>query len=152
VGGSLVVALAAVPSAECSVTQRIASERYLRATSTTMLAAPIIIRIGEPVMARGGFHGLDPIVTPDKLAAMAAAREVRFVMVGDLSAVSWRLGADTARRPIAAWVRANGAHVDPALWRAVGGRRGGMQLYDLRPGDDYRVGSVPPTADGGEIE
>jgi hypothetical protein len=45
------------------------SERYLLATSTTMLAAPIIIRTREPVMARNGFPSLDPIATPDKLAA-----------------------------------------------------------------------------------
>src|SRR6267142_1105378 len=45
-------------------------ERYLLATSTTMLAAPIIVRTGEPVMARGGFHGLDPILTPAGLARL----------------------------------------------------------------------------------
>src|SRR5262249_4717069 len=34
-------------------------ERYLIATSSARLAAPIIIETGDPVMARGGFHGLD---------------------------------------------------------------------------------------------
>jgi 4-amino-4-deoxy-L-arabinose transferase-like glycosyltransferase len=108
-------------------------ERYLLATSTAILAAPIIIQTGEPVMARGGFHGLDPILTPEKLAALVAAREVRFVMLGDLSAVSRRLGAEQAGRPIAEWVRANGRPVDPALWRADGRRADGLSLYDLRP-------------------
>jgi 4-amino-4-deoxy-L-arabinose transferase-like glycosyltransferase len=129
-----------------------ADERYLLSTSTTMLAAPIIIQTGEPVMARGGFHGLDPIVTPDKLAAMVAARQVRFVMLGDLSPVSRRLGAETAGRPIADWVHANGTPVDAVLWRAVGGRRGGMQLYDLRPGGEYVLGSTPVISGGAEIE
>ena len=59
-------------------------ERYLLSTSTTSLAAPIIIRSGEAVMARGGLHGLDPILTPAKLADMVTARQVRFVMLGDL--------------------------------------------------------------------
>jgi len=44
-----------------------AGERYLLATSTTRLAAPIIVGSGEAVMAMGGFHGLNPILTPDKL-------------------------------------------------------------------------------------
>ena len=129
-----------------------ADERYLLSTSTTTLAAPIIIQTGEPVMARGGFHGLDPIVTPDKLAAMVAARQLRFVMLGDLSPISRRLGAETAGRPIVDWVHANGTPVDAALWRAVGGRRGGMQLYDLRPGGEYVLGSTPVISGGAEIE
>jgi 4-amino-4-deoxy-L-arabinose transferase-like glycosyltransferase len=123
-------------------------ERYLLAASTTMLAAPIIIQTGEPVMARGGFHGLDPILTPDKLATLVATRQVRFVMLGDLSFVSRRLGAETAGRPIADWVRANGAPVDPALWRAVEDRRGRMQLYDLRPNGGYRGGATAAASGG----
>jgi 4-amino-4-deoxy-L-arabinose transferase-like glycosyltransferase len=108
-------------------------ERYLLATSTTMLAAPIIIRTGQPVMARGGFHGLDPILTPERLAALAASGQVRFVMLGDLSLVSRRLGAEAAQEPIAQWVRSNGRLVDAALWRPPGSRRTAMRLYDLRP-------------------
>jgi len=119
-------------------------ERYLLATSTTMLAAPIIIQTGQPVMARGGFHGLDPILTPEKLSDMAAARLVRFVMLGDLSLVSRRLGAEVAQEPIAQWVRSNGTLVDPALWRPPGSRRTAMRLYDLRPD----AALVPGLADG----
>jgi 4-amino-4-deoxy-L-arabinose transferase-like glycosyltransferase len=119
-------------------------ERYLLATSTTMLAAPIIIQTGQPVMARGGFHGLDPILTPEKLSEMAAAKQVRFVMLGDLSLVSRRLGAEVAQEPIAQWVRSNGKLVDPALWRPSGSRRTAMRLYDLRPD----AALVPGLADG----
>ncbi len=127
-------------------------ERYLLTSSTTMLAAPIIIRTGQPVMARGGFHGLDPILTPASLAALVAAGQVRFAMLGDLSGVSRRLGAENAGRPIAEWVRAHGVPVDPALWRAVGGRRGGMQLYDLRPAGEYRAALETPAANGTEVD
>jgi hypothetical protein len=61
-------------------------------------------------------------------------------MVGDAALISPRLGADAAARPIADWVHEKGQLVDPALWRAgaLGGRRSGMRLYDLRP--------TPPTA------
>lgn len=107
-------------------------ERYLLATSTTMLAAPLIIHTGEPVMARGGFHGLDPIVTPEKLARMVEANELRFVMLNDLSLVSRRLGAAIAAQPIADWVRAHGTPVESNLWRSI--ERSPMTLYDLRPG------------------
>jgi hypothetical protein len=106
-------------------------ERFLLATSSTMLAASVIVRTGQPVMARGGFHGLDPILTPGRLGEMVAARQVRFVTLGDLSPVSRRLGAEAAQWPIADWVRAHGRLVDPALWR--GGVARGIQLYDLRP-------------------
>ena len=110
-------------------------ERYLLATTTTRLAAPIIIGSGRSVMAMGGFHGLDPILTPEKLAGMVDAGQIRFVMVGDGPFISRRLGADVAAKPITDWVQERGQLVDPALWRssALGGRRSGMRLYDLRP-------------------
>jgi 4-amino-4-deoxy-L-arabinose transferase-like glycosyltransferase len=63
-------------------------ERYLLATSSATLAAPLIIETGEPVMAIGGFHGLDTILTPARLALLVETRKVRFVMRGDLSPTS----------------------------------------------------------------
>lgn len=86
-------------------------------------------------MARGGFLGLDPILTPDKLATFVDAGQVRFAMLGDLSLVSRWMGADAAARPVAEWIRANGKPVDSALWRAPD-RPTRMTLYDLRPGKD----------------
>jgi 4-amino-4-deoxy-L-arabinose transferase-like glycosyltransferase len=106
-------------------------ERYLLSTSSAALAAPIIVQTGEPVMARGGFHGLDPILTADTLAKMVESGQLRFAMLNDLSLVSRRLGGEIAGQPIADWVRAHGRPVDPSLWR--GSRRGAMSLYDLRP-------------------
>ena len=123
-------------------------ERYLLGTSNTLLAAPIIIETGEAVLARGGFHGLDPVLTPETLAHMVEANQLRFVMIGDLSTIRRRLGAEAAGRPIADWVRAHGTLVDPALWRSrslEAGWRGPMsrmQLYDLRP----EAGVVPAPA------
>ena len=137
-------------------------ERYLLATSSAQLAAPIIIETGEAVMAMGGFLGTDPILSPKKLARMVEDRQVRFVMVGDFSTIGRGPGIEAAGRPIADWVRANGKLVDPALWRSIvpeaaatdpnqasvpadpnaprrpfgrgfGGRLNNSQLYDLRP-------------------
>jgi 4-amino-4-deoxy-L-arabinose transferase-like glycosyltransferase len=114
-------------------------ERFLLATSSVRLAAPIIIETGEPVMARGGYHGLDPILTPEELARLVDTKQVRFAMLGDLSAPSRRLGGEAAGQPVADWVRAHGRTVDPALWRPesasrrLAARLAGLQLYDLRP-------------------
>ena len=88
-------------------------------------------------MAMGGFHGLDPILTPSSVAHLVETNQLRYVMLGDLSVVSRRLGGEVALRPVADWVRANGTLVDPALWRPQGrrlaGRASELQLYDLRP-------------------
>lgn len=89
--------------------------------------------------SRENSHGLDPILTPEKLARMVEAREVRFVMLGDLSLVSRRMGGLAAGRPIADWVRANGTLVDPALWRAS---------VPAAPADEQRRAR----RDGGEVE
>jgi hypothetical protein len=58
------------------------------------------------------------------------------VMLGDLSFVSRRLGAEVAGEPITDWIRSNGQPVDPTLWRRSepGGPLNLMRLYDLRPG------------------
>jgi 4-amino-4-deoxy-L-arabinose transferase-like glycosyltransferase len=108
-------------------------ERHLLSTSTTRLAAPIIISTGESVMARGGFHGLDPILSTEKLARMIETNQVRFVMLGDLSVISRMLGAEAAGRPIDEWVQANGKLVDSNLWRSSGREKSSARLYDLRP-------------------
>ncbi len=124
------------------------NERYLLGTSTTRVAAPIIIETGLPVMAMGGFHGLDPILTPDKLARLVESNEIRFVMQGDLSLIDRRMGAADAGRAVSDWIRAHGTPVDPILWRedlstrheagvSSGWRATGpvrvLQLYDLNP-------------------
>ncbi len=87
-------------------------------------------------MAMGGFHGLDPILTLEGLARLVAAGEVRFVMLGELSAASRFMGAESVGRPLADWVRAHGKPVDAARWGGSvpdGGGGARRQLYDLKP-------------------
>jgi 4-amino-4-deoxy-L-arabinose transferase-like glycosyltransferase len=122
-------------------------ERFLLATPSAQLASPLIIATGEPVMAMGGFHGLDPILTPERLARLVEAGQVRFVMLGELSITSRYMGAEAAGRPLADWVRANGKPVETARWGGpvTGfGRGAPRQLYDLRP----EVGLVPASEGG----
>jgi len=107
-------------------------ERYLLATTSTHLAAPIIIAWGEPVMARGGFHGVDPAMPLERFVDLVRQRQLRFAMVGDLSLVSRRMARNVAGNPVTDWIREHGRPVDPALWRDAR-LPYGSALYDLLP-------------------
>lgn len=51
---------------------------YLVATLNALTAAPIILESGKPVMALGGFSGIDQILTTNQLANLVANGEVRY--------------------------------------------------------------------------
>ena len=121
---------------------------YLLATQTAPVAAPLILGTGAPVMAVGGYTGTDPIMTPDGLAALVVAGELRFFLLreggrGGRGGGAGGLGSGTAAAPgrlIADWVKAHGRLVDRALWApddtpsAEASRpQGQYLLYDLRP-------------------
>ena len=112
-------------------------ERYLLATLNSRLAAPVIIDTGLPVMAIGGFMGADPILTPEQFAVLSANSAVRFVLLG--GDFARRAGGESPQRAIVDWVKANGALVDPTLWRSTRGRTdrpervAPPELYDLHP-------------------
>jgi hypothetical protein len=76
---------------------------------------------------------------------MVGAKQVRFVMIGDVAIVSRRMGARTAGKRVVRWVRSNGKLVDPALWRTIL-TTDSMQLYDLRP----EAGLVPTSSTTGQ--
>lgn len=98
------------------------SARFLAATPTALLAAPLIIRTGEPVLPFGGYLGNDPIMSVEDFAARVERGEVRYVLLG------------TARRPadFEAWVIARGTPVDSSLWRSLPPEpRRLLTLYDL---------------------
>jgi 4-amino-4-deoxy-L-arabinose transferase-like glycosyltransferase len=97
--------------------------RFLAAAPNTRLAAPIIIATGEPVMATGGYLGIDPILTVEAFRQMVERGEVRFVLVG-------RRRNDA----IAAWAIANGRPVDDSKWRSfVPDWSRPLAVIDLRP-------------------
>lgn len=98
--------------------------RFLVATPTAVLAAPIIVRTGLPVLAAGGFSGADPILTTEVLASMVAHGAFRYALVNNR----------VRQGPFARWVRSNGTVVDPALWRSVEPEAWrSISLYDLAP-------------------
>ena len=108
-------------------------ERYFLATTNALLASPVIVETGEPVMAIGGWGGGDPILTVDRFAALVAERQVRFVLVpgppgrdgGAQTGPGWGPAGGLAgglaggrNAELFRWVTEHGRRVDPALWRA----------------------------------
>jgi 4-amino-4-deoxy-L-arabinose transferase-like glycosyltransferase len=97
---------------------------FLLATPNALLAAPVIIQTGQPVMAFGGFFGTDPVLSVDAFAKRVEQGEVRFVVLGN------------TRRPrdFERWVQAHGTPVDPDLWRSLPPEPlRSIVLYDLAP-------------------
>jgi 4-amino-4-deoxy-L-arabinose transferase-like glycosyltransferase len=111
--------------------------RFLAVAPSTRLAAPVIIRTGQPVLAAGGFSGNDPILSPEALAKMVARGEVRFVLLSSVAGVGRRANAQSRQRDFIRWVQANGLPVKDELWRSLPTEpRRSIALYDLAPQDN----------------
>jgi len=97
---------------------------FLLAAPNALLAAPVIIHTGQPVMAFGGFFGNDPVMSVDAFAKRVETGEVRFVV----------MATNRRTRDFERWVRAHGVAVDPAQWRSLAPEpRRAIVLYDLAP-------------------
>ncbi|MCW5675559.1 MAG: glycosyltransferase family 39 protein [Xanthobacteraceae bacterium] len=120
------------------------SEKFLVAVENALLAGPLIIATGAPVMALGGYLGTDPILTPEKLAVLAESGAIRFVMIGGFSLTQRNTPNEITLRE---WILKNATPVDPQRWSLNPGRAGkpfrlrlgGVmtemtfpELYDLR--------------------
>ena len=102
--------------------------RFLVATPTTQLAAPLIVRTGQPVLAFGGYLGLDPLFSLEVLESLVARGELRYVLLP---------GGRYRTNDFIKWVRERGTPVDNDLWRSSApedGRRV-IALYDLKKRD-----------------
>lgn len=112
------------PKLHAFLRQRRGQARFLLATPNALLAAPVIIATGQPVMAFGGFFGDDPVIGVDAFAKAVERGEVRFVV----------LATNRRARDFERWVRAHGRIVDPAQWRSLPPEpRRAIVLYDLAP-------------------
>ncbi len=56
--------------------------QYLLAVSGSLTAAPYIITTGQPVMAMGGYTGMDPWPTVSAFETMVAQDKIHYVLVG----------------------------------------------------------------------
>lgn len=96
--------------------------RFLLATPNVLLAAPVIVRTGQPVMAFGGFFGNEPVMSVEAFARKVEQGDVRFVA----------LASNRRQREFERWVLAHGKPVDPGLWRSLPpDPRRSITLYDL---------------------
>jgi 4-amino-4-deoxy-L-arabinose transferase-like glycosyltransferase len=100
---------------------------FIAATSSAMLAAPLIIATGEPVAVFGGFIGTIPVLDGPAIARLADNGDLHFAIVDESRGRRARAGDTDA----AAWIRAHGTRMDlgsivPDLVGAP------FELYDLR--------------------
>jgi 4-amino-4-deoxy-L-arabinose transferase-like glycosyltransferase len=95
---------------------------FLLAAPNALLAAPVIIQSGQPVMAFGGFFGADPVMSVEAFAKKVEQGEIRFVVLGNARRA----------RDFEHWVQTHGTPVDPGLWRSLPSEpRRSLVLYDL---------------------
>jgi 4-amino-4-deoxy-L-arabinose transferase-like glycosyltransferase len=112
------------PKLQAFLQQHRGNARFLLAAPNALLAAPVIIGTGQPVMAFGGFFGNDPVMSVDAFAKAVERGDVRFVA----------LATNRRTRDFERWVRAHGTIVDPSLWRSLPPEpRRAIMLYDLAP-------------------
>jgi 4-amino-4-deoxy-L-arabinose transferase-like glycosyltransferase len=105
-------------------------ERFLLATETAYTASPLIVRTGEPVIAIGGFLGIDPAISLARFQQMIRERQLRYVLL--VPGEAWEGGGPNA--PLVQWVQDNGNPIDSALWRSP--ENASLiygYLYDLAP-------------------
>jgi hypothetical protein len=99
----------------------------LAATSSAVLAAPLIIAAGEPVVAFGGFMGTIPVLDDAAIARLADSGDLRFAIIPESR------NRRAAEQEVSAtrWVRAHGKRLD--LDRIAPGLNGArFELFDLR--------------------
>lgn len=111
-------------------------ETWLVAVVGAMVAAPIILDTGEPVMAVGGYNGNDPAPTVDRLRTYVEEGELRYVWTNGSSGVR-STGEEVDTRVVdesMAWVAEHCTAVDPAEYG----------------GTAATTGSGPTTGTGGE--
>lgn len=89
------------------------NEKFIVAVENALIAAPIIIATGEPVITLGGYLGTDPILTPEKLSDLAKQGLLRFVMTGGLSLTDRSQPQEIALRNA---IRKSGTIVQAARW------------------------------------
>jgi 4-amino-4-deoxy-L-arabinose transferase-like glycosyltransferase len=112
------------PKLQAFLQEHRGNARFLLAAPNALLAAPVIIGTGQPVMAFGGFFGNDPVMSVDAFAKAVERGEVRFVV----------LATNRRTRDFERWVRAHGTIVDPSQWRSLPPEaRRAIVLYDLAP-------------------
>ncbi|TDC90117.1 glycosyl transferase family 39 [Saccharopolyspora aridisoli] len=107
-------------------------ETWLVAVVGSMVAAPVILETGQPVMAIGGYNGNDPTPTVEEVERHVADGELRYVWTSGSSGVR-SMGGEVDTAVVDAsmgWVAQHCAIVDPAAYG--GDTTSTTHLYDCR--------------------
>ncbi|MDW8314692.1 MAG: glycosyltransferase family 39 protein [Rhodovarius sp.] len=125
-----------------------APERFVLAVPNALIAAPLILASGRPVIAYGGYAGTDPILTPARLCALVRDGALRFVMTGGFALTPRQA---EVQGELWAWIRRHGEQLPLARGRWPP-RRGAAaeaepaELWDLRPLREKGCGTDAPPA------
>ncbi len=82
---------------------------FLVAVQGALVAAPLILATGQPVLTIGGFDGTYPVPTLIQFQRMIDARQVRYVLLGGLGAFTGGFGSGFS---ISLWVQRYGKSVE----------------------------------------
>ena len=117
---------------------------YMLVTGNSIAAAPIIVETGRPVMALGGYAGMDHILTRDQVRQLIQKGRLRFFLFTD----SWafarlpfalqmyfqdqaaEMSTLVGQRSTERWVETNCKLVEPASWGKETYGRGGTLTWN----------------------
>jgi 4-amino-4-deoxy-L-arabinose transferase-like glycosyltransferase len=94
-----------------------AGETWLVAVVGAMVAAPVVLETGQPVMAVGGYNGNDPAPTVDQLRQYVHDAKLRYVWTSGSSGIR-AMGSESVDTQVVdesmGWVASHCAVVPPA--------------------------------------
>ncbi len=113
--------------------------KYLMAVPSSMQGSDYILATGRPVLLMGGFMGQDKVLTTEKLAALVANGELRFIYEGGGGG-----GFNGGQSDISAWVTSNcklveGYDTTTRNTGAPDGTAAGQDTRTSQPGGDMQV-------------
>jgi hypothetical protein len=103
--------LPVVPKLSAYLIAHQGSARYEVASSSAFKTSPLIVRDGRPVVLLTSYQGR-PLLTPQQLARLVAARRVRYVMVGHARCTT---PGSLACVPVVRWASAHSVDISRAL-------------------------------------
>lgn len=70
--------------------------KYLVAVTSSRTTAPLILNTNEPVISLGGYKGVDPVFTTERLAGLVHEGAVRFFLIPDAERTTQTMLGDVA--------------------------------------------------------
>ena len=93
-------------------------QTYLAAVTNTTLAAPLILETGRPVIAIGGYMGIDPALSAAQAEQLVKENKLRFILVAADNGFG-NVSAEAGTSAIYSWASQKCRPVDPGLWRSI---------------------------------